>query len=146
MIARARDHAHARTRAAVLLLLTLVVATSCRGRTTAPPHAGESTRVTASAVPPSAQPKRSAVVDTILAAIVRHKLASTGVECLSLEREQGATAYATFTVRERHGGTCAGDPATAPRLFSIAVDTVSWSLLTDAHSPAAAMEPLPRTP
>jgi hypothetical protein len=47
-----------------------------------------------------------------------------------------------FTVRERHGGDCGGDPGTAPRLFTIAIDTVTWSVTTDAGSPGGTMEPL----
>jgi len=46
-------------------------------------------------------------------------------------------------VREKHDATCGGDPATAPRLFSVEVNVATGSVSSDATSLVGEMEPLP---
>ena len=84
-------------------------------------------------------------LDSIRAAIRSNHLSGIPEECLDFAREESLPPMVSYAVREHHGESCPGDPATSPRLFSVAADTVTWALSTDAGSPTGTMRPLTRT-
>jgi hypothetical protein len=109
------------------LSLLLAAAPACRpggdarGLPPAPPRAA--------ALPP---PDTAAVLDTLRAVVARNRLTTLPPTCLAFVPDPAAPPYA-FDVREVHDAArgCAGDPNTAPRLFSIRWDTAG-RIITDA--------------
>jgi hypothetical protein len=112
-------------------------------------RAGDSTLQAAPGpLPPSAMSAptdHSPALDTLRAVVARHRLTALPLLCLVFDRQDGS-GLVTYDVRERHGGRCGGDSTTSPRLFSVAVDTVTWIVTTDARSRTAEMEPLSPRP
>jgi hypothetical protein len=74
----------------------------------------------------------AAAFDTLAAIIARAHLTSLRRECYVFEDQPGTAPYA-FTVREKHGGRCGGDPNVAPRLFDITWDPATGIVTTDAR-------------
>ena len=148
----------------VILSILLLITGGCRpvprghvdGSRPSPPAA----RVTAPMSPMSgtAAPQATGgvapapVADAMLVrrvadAIALHRLTELAPECLSLELQPSMPAEPRrVDVREKHGAACGGDPATAPRLFSVEVDPGTGALTTDARSLTGEMEPLDPAP
>jgi hypothetical protein len=70
-------------------------------------------------------------IDTLLAVIAQQRLTTLASECLSFAADLDSTLV-SYTVREKHSTSCGGDPETAPRLFSIAIDTMTGAVSSDA--------------
>jgi hypothetical protein len=136
-------------RALAFIALALGLASGCRG---AKPPAADTTAAgsaSAAAPPATATPSapggraaaRSAAEDTARALIARHSLTRLRPECVTLERTAADSGVA-FDVREKHGAACGGDPATAPRLFTLGLDTLTGAAWSDARSDDGTMRPL----
>lgn len=98
-----------------------------------------------SAQAPSETPADREFIERSKQAIERHKLTKLPVEKLAFELVAEAPAGTKLlNVRERHDPKAGGDPATAPRLFSIRLEFATGVLWTDAKSAAAEFEPLPK--
>jgi hypothetical protein len=121
-------------RALAFIALALGLASGCRGAK--PPAADTTAAGSASAA------ARSAAEDTARALIARHSLTRLRPECVTLERTAADSGVA-FDVREKHGAACGGDPATAPRLFTLGLDTLTGAAWSDARSDDGTMRPLP---
>lgn len=134
-----RPRAGARWFRLTWVLLTLG-AIGCGTRDARDPRGADSTAASS----PRSQEAMPARADEqrLRDAIARHRLSSLPNECLTLERSEKSVAYQTFDVRERHGGTCGGDPGTAPRLFSMRVDNATGAISTDAKTLPGEFEPL----
>lgn len=130
------------------MLLTLLFATACDSRNeTTRLHNDSSNAVNGSAAVSAIATTAvgsTPALDTIRSAMARHQLTVLDSTCLQLESETALAPLVSYTVRERHTGKCAGDPNTAPRLFRIAVDTLTWIVSTDARSTTATMQQLRR--
>ena len=129
--------------AALMITLAMLSAVACTSRA----GKNEQPADTAAPVakPGTVQASRAlSVLDTVRAVIARNRLTTLDSACVLLEGDSVSAPLVGFTARERHGGSCAGDPGTAPRLFSITVDTLSWEAATDARSTTATMERLSR--
>lgn len=72
------------------------------------------------------------VVELVNAAVKKHQLISLPEQCLSYLVEDTGGNVIDIDVREKHDGTCGGDPGVAPRLFSFKLDRASHRLSTDA--------------
>jgi hypothetical protein len=84
-------------------------------------------------------------LDRVKQAVVRHKLTKLAVERLSFElAEEALPGTLMVNVREKHDAKSGGDPATAPRLFSVRLDRATGVLWTDALSTTGEFEPLPK--
>lgn len=154
---RPTEHAWAlhltRTRVVTLVAL-LASGTACRDRTGSATRDSSSSASSvaangsAGAVPANAAQARdsTALVDTVTAVIARHHMLGIPAACVTLERTGMAGSQVTFTVRERHGDGCGGDTTTAPRLFAIGIDTLSWAIVSDAGSTDGTMRPVKPTP
>lgn len=66
---------------------------------------------------------------------IEHKLSTRPMECLIYEaldkQHEGKTIV---DVREKHDSRCGGDPATSPRVFSVAFDEKTKEIWSDANS------------
>jgi hypothetical protein len=132
----------------------LVVTTaSCAGATDS--HGGQSPAARqgegkgAKSDKPSAAvtPDTAAILERVQRAIGQYQLTSRPLACLTLTVVPSASPASTLIdVREKHDQTCGGDPATAPRLFSVQVDTETGQLSSDARSPFGEFEPLGAPP
>jgi hypothetical protein len=87
--------------------------------TTATPGAGTTTATA------------DAWIDTLLAVIAQQRMTTLTAECLSFEADPDSMPL-SYAVREKHSTACGGDPETAPRLFSIAIDTMTGAVSSDA--------------
>lgn len=71
-----------------------------------------------------------------------YKLTTTQIACLDFKvAEDKYEGRDTVDVFEIHGGKCPGDPATSPRIYSIAFD-VRGEIWSDANSLVGQMEKL----
>ena len=75
-------------------------------------------------------------------AIARNGLAGLPADCLVFVPAGETTAFLDLEVRERHGGACPGDPATAPRLFMLRYDKASGIVLKQSIDPGVGYVPL----
>ncbi len=74
---------------------------------------------------------------------IKHKLSKLPLTCLQFDvLNQRFKGKQMINVREKHGGDCKGDLATAPRLYSISIDESTGELWSDALSPLGSMEKL----
>lgn len=73
--------------------------------------------------------------DLIFAALGKHPLSSVPLKCMDILDGDVDVDRWVFDVHERHDATCAGDPHTSPRLFSIRVDKHGGALSTDYDDP-----------
>lgn len=69
----------------------------------------------------AANPAEARIAAVAERAIDSHRLTALPRACRSLDVEPSGRGRWEVEVRERHGGTCGGDPATAPRLFAIRI-------------------------
>lgn len=68
-------------------------------------------------------------------AVTENSLTEIPIECLSFSLSDALyNGHRIVDIRERHSEQCGGDPHTAPRLFSIAIDEVDGALWSDANS------------
>jgi hypothetical protein len=84
------------------------------------------------AAQPAASEQQKAI-EKARTAVARNRLTTLKPDCVSYDAEDGAGAT-TVNVRELHNAKCGGDPATAPRLFSIEIDQKTGKMKTDAGS------------
>ena len=74
-------------------------------------------------------------------AIKKYNLAKITSDCLLFEVTGSNFKDLPLVVaRERHGGSCGGDPDTSPRIFSIAIDEETGTVWSDAKSLLGLME------
>ena len=135
------------------MMLSVVVTTSCAGATdshggqspTARQAEGKETKSDSQGAAAAHDP--AAILERVQRAIGQYRLTSRPLACLTLTVVPSASPASTLVdVREKHDQTCGGDPATAPRLFSVQVDPETGQLSSDARSPFGEFEPLGSPP
>lgn len=92
--------------------------------------------------PSMAQPVQPDVSRRVTEAIVRNGLIGLPPECVLFMPTGETASYLDLEVRERHGGTCPGDPATSPRLFMLRYDKGSGVVLKQSIDPGVGYVPL----
>ncbi|MEI6046830.1 MAG: hypothetical protein WCS37_20985, partial [Chloroflexota bacterium] len=96
--------------------------------------------------PPTATVKASINIDStdkafslLFDKLKQDKIYSDGLGCLSFQDEDQGTNYFQIALREKHGGTCPGDPNTAPvrdRFKVYANGDIFWlNIITDKEVP-----------
>ena len=80
--------------------------------------------LTVAAAPPKVTPAERAV-QVLRDRLVKDRPFSVSPECLSYVTEAATPRHVTIAVRERHGGTCGGDPDTAPVIDRFRVEPAS---------------------
>ncbi len=127
----------ARARALGILAL-LALAPACSRHDSPPPPPRQSSAPVAepSASTPAAQHHRVTAAEEKLVAlaIAKHGLTTLPQHCLSMSLVDEVASVKSIDVREKHGGACGGDPLTAPRLFTMKLDSATGTLWTDARS------------
>jgi hypothetical protein len=75
--------------------------------------------------------------------IAQHTLTAIKPDCLTFEisDEQGSQS-ALVAVRELHNDRCGGDPATAPKLFTLRIAPATGRVWSDARSLNGELEEL----
>ena len=143
----------------VLVVTSLPVWTGCsrngadrdRGQSSSQPNnetAKNSSLDATKAQPPGVQLLAEAeadheFLDRVNLAIVQQKLTKLPLERLSFELvAEAAPGARLVNVREKHDSHTGGDPATAPRLFSVRLDQTTDVLWTDALSPVGEFQAL----
>lgn len=71
-------------------------------------------------------------VDLVIKSVEKNKLTSLETNCLMFVEGEKSSVYYYVDVLEKHNDECGGDPQTAPRLFTYAVNKSKGSLKTDA--------------
>lgn len=77
------------------------------------------------------------VIEIARSTVVQHRMAKRP-DCLAYTLADAGDAQshvALVDVRERHGGSCGGDPAIQRHLFFVRVDPRSGAIWTDAAEP-----------
>ena len=91
---------------------------------------------------PPAEPDR--LLDGVRTLVAEQQLTQRPLACLEFVSAGDPTpGIRRIDVRERHDADCGGDPATAPRLFSVEIDLATGAVASDARSAIAEMEPIP---
>lgn len=71
----------------------------------------------------------------------KYNLTKISIACLLFEKlDKKMDGKTIVEVREKHGGTCGGDPKTSPRIFSIGFDDSTGVIWSDANSLLGQME------
>jgi hypothetical protein len=92
-----------------------------------------------------AQPETTRVLQRVRSAVARNHLTKVVSQCLVFEVDDSPpTGMILVNVREKHDGTCGGDPATSPHLFSVRVSKKTNRMWSDAKSDTGEFEPLAR--
>ena len=73
----------------------------------------------------------------------KFKLTDVDISCLKFSMLEGnVNERKIIDVREKHSKSCASDPNTSPRLFSIAIDESNGEIWSDAKSLLGQLEKL----
>ncbi len=75
--------------------------------------------------------------------VTKYKLSELPLMCLKFDvLEELFEGKRIIDVREKHGGSCGGDPDTSPRLFSIGIEQSTGAIWSDAESMSGQLERL----